>query len=109
MRISDWSSDVCSSDLHTVPGFFMLAGLERAHVVAFAHFPAIVAQQRIGRGDMEEELRQNIGQQVVLAGEAFFLRRDRTGEIGKASGREIVYQDVLISVGPVLCKKTKRI
>src|SRR5450830_2046304 len=54
--------------------------LERAHVIALAHFDTIVTQQCVGGGDVEEELRQAVGQQVSLASEAFLFRRALTGD-----------------------------
>src|SRR3546814_13405090 len=55
MRISDWSSDVCSSDLPVLPGFFYQGGDGRGHRrrrgyrrrQAFLH---VDHQQRLARG-----------------------------------------------------------
>src|SRR5450830_1554571 len=48
--------------------------LERAHVIALAHFYTVVTQQCVSGGDVEEELRQAVGQQVGLAAEALLFR-----------------------------------
>ena len=57
----------------------MPAGVERAHVIALAHFHTVVTQQGVRSGHVEEKLRQAVRQQVILAREAFFLRCARTG------------------------------
>src|SRR5688572_7930927 len=49
----------------------------RAHVVLLADLHAVVAQQVVRRGDMEEELRQPVREQVGLAADAAFLRGAR--------------------------------
>src|SRR3546814_9007062 len=80
MRISDWSSDVCSSDL-TEPAFdlgnVLLANVERQRHVARAEFAA--AEQ---------------AQQLHVEQRGLVLRL----EIGRASCRERVCQYVYISV-----------
>src|SRR3546814_20549044 len=51
MRISDWSSDVCSSDLAMAPGEFRVSGDE-------------VVMERLQRGDLAGQvLLQHLGQQ----------------------------------------------
>src|SRR3546814_13984031 len=107
MRISDWSSDVCSSDLGTgidQPYPRANAGLyariaERGAVVSEylpgtgvhrGHFPA---RNRIIAG-------LSLGVLVVEAAE-------RSGEIGRAACRERVCQYVSISVVAVTLKKKK--
>ena len=52
-------------------------GSVRTHVVALAHFNAVMAQQRIRRADVEEELRQAVVQQVGLPCDLAFLGRTR--------------------------------
>src|SRR6187455_1442906 len=52
----------------------------RAHVVFLADVDAVVAQQRVGGRDVEEELRQAVIQQVGLAANAALLRRARSQE-----------------------------
>src|SRR3546814_2185421 len=73
MRISDWSSDVCSSDLHRGDALVGVAG--------------DVAARRGGGPDQRQDLRAALAQDLqralncgVHAGE----------EIGRASGRERV-------------------
>src|SRR3546814_2843101 len=72
MRISDWSSDVCSSDLHG-----LVLGFERNNVLA----PACM------------EMRRTLQGQVVGLGGAG-CPDDFTREIGRASCRERVCQYV---------------
>src|SRR3546814_8731975 len=52
MRISDWSSDVCSSDLQP-PGVLAQPGGERAHLGAVVQCPA----RQLGQGEVVLELR----------------------------------------------------
>src|SRR3546814_1512630 len=78
MRISDWSSDVCSSDLAGRAGFFDDAGYPTGSGWDEVDFP-------------------NIGDQHAYALE----------EIGRASCRERVCQYVYISVVAVSLKKKK--
>ncbi len=54
-------------------GFLLRGVLVRAHVIALTHFNTVVAQQRIGSGDVEEELRQTVAQQVSLTAEALLF------------------------------------
>src|SRR3546814_16915110 len=114
MRISDWSSDVCSSDL---------AGPQQGHrqrdrLVRQQH--AVVAgdraqgPQRPGRvGEVQEDvahehevegakgLRREVVERLVDAG-------DVEPKIGRASGRERVGQYGSNSVVAVTLKKTKK-
>src|SRR3546814_19915734 len=102
MRISDWSSDVCSSDL--------AVDLDRIELVE----PLALEQRQ--RRNVVEGIAE-IGEQelppVVLRqrGEAFgeqpvALAIDRGQvEIGRATGRERVCQEVYISVVGVHIKK----
>src|SRR3569833_2737248 len=52
--------------------------LVRAHIVALTDFYAVMTQNRVCGGDMEEKLRQPVVQQVRLAGESFLFWRART-------------------------------
>src|SRR3546814_3348281 len=82
MRISDWSSDVCSSDLHE----------EAAHRIAE------IGAQHMAR-EPRRECRFGDPIAVPIAGATAFgePRSDRDIEqIGRASGRERVCQYVLI-------------
>src|SRR3546814_3521814 len=69
MRISDWSSDVCSSDLgvrrarrdHRLDVFAMLAEGEARHLDLVALHPILVAADRVDfaiMGEAAERLRQ---------------------------------------------------
>src|SRR3546814_3270963 len=91
MRISDWSSDVCSSDL--------VAGDRvdhRPRPDPDRHFPALAG---VGHGD----LRGDPGTR-----DAGLLRRVRPGrQIGRASCRERVCQYVWISVVAVSLNNKK--
>src|SRR3546814_13473875 len=97
MRISDWSSDVCSSDLRVAP------------------------PKRVGRDLLRLAVAWKIQEQAYgglgsptrrrLAELARALERDgdvtRNREIGRASCRERVCQDASISVVAVSLKKKK--
>src|SRR3546814_15284083 len=85
MRISDWSSDVCSSDLQPLP-------------VAMPH--------EIGLPGLAQHYRMRLGDFCVVTGipshgKSTFLNE----EIGRASCRERVCQYVSISVVAVPFKK----
>src|SRR3546814_20452367 len=58
MRISDWSSDVCSSDLQAVDGRFTLAAIigvhQRADQVRLQHGKAL-APERLHADDVEAQ------------------------------------------------------
>src|SRR3546814_12963847 len=98
MRISDWSSDVCSSDLYPLVrnsengfvadmpleyGFWLLLALVLAHAgAAFRH--------HIFQGD--DTLRHMLP--VPRRADPPVLRRVDQGEIGRASCRDRVCQDV---------------
>src|SRR3546814_11428302 len=91
MRISDWSSDVCSSDLAALPppcharGFRSprssttatadwsgaALGLhvrrQETHVVGLAERDAELAQDRVCRGDVEVQVRHHVLPHVLAA------------------------------------------
>src|SRR3546814_5520079 len=84
MRISDWSSDVCSSDLHEQEGF-----------AAIEEMAAAPARQRA----VEPVARQPLGDDAAvdgnhIAGCADDVATRRRDEIGRASCRERVCQYV---------------
>src|SRR3546814_17966447 len=98
MRISDWSSDVCSSDLVIAEGTADLVGMTRAHIAD----AAIVRKTREGR---EAEIRPCIGCNQGCVGMLLGPERrmgctvnhyiGREGEeIGRAPCRERVCQYV---------------
>src|SRR3546814_11806789 len=110
MRISDWSSDVCSSDLLGHKN----TGTDGHAVVAIAHYPV-----HMPIAQLEELLRRAI----AVVGEARLaqdriLKRDGKGgvraahagsEIGRASGRGRACQAVEISVVDASLNKTSRL
>src|SRR3546814_20417418 len=97
MRISDWSSDVCSSDLH------------RAGIVApdFAmHFGwPIGCEPSIAVGDHRAPRRTGAGAGHFEADLEDSARRQPKSKIGRASCRERVCQYVEISGVAVSLKK----
>src|SRR3546814_14704936 len=104
MRISDWSSDVCSSDLAEVErqrGIFEIVALVR---------------ERLGRTHQAEQI-DALGLAHARCGGALAAEHDdrvepvlrRRLEIGRASCRESVCQYVLISLVDVCLKNNKTI
>src|SRR3546814_629706 len=87
MRISDWSSDVCSSDLAMAPGEFRVSGDE-------------VVMERLLRGDLAGQvLLQPLGQQGgQLHGAVFREQQTLCLKIGRASCRERMCTYVSFSV-----------
>src|SRR3546814_16092764 len=110
MRISDWSSDVCSSDLEY--HFVDVAGSRDAPERS-RRFAALLSG--IGADVLHVH-------GLAFAGDAFAVSRrlprmppilcqdhaDRPPQIGRASCRERVCQDVLIQVVAVSLKKTNK-
>src|SRR3546814_15980155 len=98
MRISDWSSDVCSSDLVFIAGVgpgILLAGCLIGYVWWYA--------RRNGLGKHDGDGRLPIGESFLRAWWALLmpvliLGGIYGGEIGKATCRERGCQDVSISV-----------
>src|SRR3546814_11592991 len=108
MRISDWSSDVCSSDLNTTAGIpeplLSRLRIERVGGPGPEHFDSVLesilrdAAAELGVAPM---LLPPLEPEVIG-----WLRAAFTGdEIGRASCRERVCQYVLISVVAVTLKK----
>src|SRR3546814_12893579 len=106
MRISDWSSDVCSSDL-----------LLR-HVVE--RFPELLRLGRIGEHDAAQYLRREVrqageadrrvlGQRVADAERAVIGDADDVAEIGRAAWRAGVGHTGSISVVAGTLKKNTTI
>src|SRR3546814_15809042 len=101
MRISDWSSDVCSSDLGRI---VIVAGVE---VGKLGHDDLIAARLVIGLRSMVPNGYGNAGKEGVQLGVALvgigsgddrrggrILGFDTVDQIGRASGRERVCQYV---------------
>src|SRR3546814_12685588 len=108
MRISDWSSDVCSSDLRVArgpprheDGEFALNRHELLHQQRHASAGTLLHQRVGGFG-----VREHPPAAAVVAA-ALRLRHNGPAELGSASVRERVCQYVSISVGAVSLK-TKR-
>src|SRR3546814_17906988 len=97
MRISDWSSDVCSSDLHGPHRRPQALGKTDRHAVE----RRANVLHRASRGDRRVE---HPGAVQVQA-QAMLAREGRGLEIGRASCRERVGQYVSISVVAVSSKK----
>src|SRR3546814_19344903 len=106
MRISDWSSDVCSSDL--------CDSAQKVHVGARRvpvdrHHRHLSQDQRICRADggtgADKSLAGAMGALCLLLRLLLLDVPDAREEIGRASCRERVCQDVLISVVAVYLKK----
>src|SRR3546814_12475225 len=96
MRISDWSSDVCSSDLHALlvlaEAFAQLHHLRLQRLHLAHRLVGFVGEREEGELDADRQ-RQN--------GEAEVAEQ----ESGRASCRERVCQYVSIPVGAVSLKK----
>src|SRR3546814_17713466 len=121
MRISDWSSDVCSSDLmgvggpdlraveDIIPAIAVGAKLERGEIRPRARFRKALAPIILARQDARQIMRALFRRPVMHDD-----RRDHFqphwgagGELGRASCRERVCQNVEISVVAVSVKKKK--
>src|SRR3546814_32455 len=95
MRISDWSSDVCSSDLHVHAHFQEMAlHADPGPPGSDSHFLVVIA--------MAAAAREGIAQPEVL------LQRNGIGEIGKAR-RPLVRRNDEIRVSAVMNSHTLRV
>src|SRR3546814_13946429 len=104
MRISDWSSDVCSSDLDG-----------KVNVAEYVQYMSRGFERMDANGDgvlETDELPGRRGEPIALPAFQDNLRRqfhrldrNHAGKIGRASGRERVCQYVLISVVAVSLKQ----
>src|SRR3546814_20581290 len=104
MRISDWSSDVCSSDLHSLE---KLAGLVEAEEVVRVALPGLGPLQRRRGAEVDEPPVSGLELRRRRAVEAL-ARPGDLHQIGRAVCRESVCQYVLISgVAGSLNKKNK--
>src|SRR3546814_15487761 len=102
MRISDWSSDVCSSDLSCVT--MAAAGVDVAK--AEVKGKEVTTAEVRARGRREERMDESV---MASALEAELGRRSAriASEIGRASGRERVCKEVEITVVAGSLKKKK--
>src|SRR3546814_11438119 len=98
MRISDWSSDVCSSDLHAYPGKRIRWCLCRAQDIE--RLLDALNQSRAGDGYESGD----VAHLREMAEEAPVVELVNNLKIGRASCRERVYQYVSISVVAVSLK-----
>src|SRR3546814_14927624 len=103
MRISDWSSDVCSSDLPADPEVALAAGpLAVPLSGAGTEADLVHARGEVGDGDRGRAARPVAG----LGGDQLGLHAvPRAGPIGRASCRERVCQSGYISCGDVYLKQ----
>src|SRR3546814_11833871 len=109
MRISDWSSDVCSSDLFRTP-LHLQGRPPQAPARLLPDRPAGLGLAR-GRGPVRQPAGRDpatAGAGARVGGAAVRAQRP-TPEIGRASCRERGCQYGLISVVAVLFKKKKKI
>src|SRR3546814_15009063 len=110
MRISDWSSDVCSSDLQTCRGKVH----EPVAVAAAEHrrlerpAPGHPGREVGACPQDHAELRRDAAPEVVVVLTAQRSRQDQTLEIGRASCRESGCQYVEHSVVTVTLKNNKK-
>src|SRR3546814_19241037 len=115
MRISDWSSDVCSSDLAVDPGELLLEHLGDAVLDRFGRGARIAgADVDLDRGDIGillDRQRKDRAQPAQHDDDRQHPGENRSvdeDEIGRAACRERVCQYVYISVVAGSLKNTKR-
>src|SRR3546814_21148547 len=109
MRISDWSSDVCSSDLGLDPGDVVDVDVERALDGRDRLLVEIGADRRQRGGMVRHFARRDAaeidvggarpGRLVGKAGNVTGIIVEMGDQIGRAASRERVCQYVSISVG----------
>src|SRR3546814_14660603 len=107
MRISDWSSDVCSSDLQFE---YLASAMERLKVVVpIALVIIFLLIYAVFRRVSEAALIMARVPLALVGGLwLIWLLGHAVSEIGRASGRERVGRYGVISVGAVSLKKKKR-
>src|SRR3546814_15788904 len=109
MRISDWSSDVCSSDLATHGQLANLLACQRAEEpdtpIAFSE--AFLAEQFAGVEDGRYDLGIALGARVTSHMKARPFWHDQLAVIGSASIRKRGCQYVSLSEDHGTLKKTK--
>src|SRR3546814_13373250 len=87
MRISDWSSDVCSSDLATEALDQIRAGASRDMASAFQREPGLLHEAAAGRsGPMMDAMAQEakVRADPNLRADRFVERRSEERRVGKA-------------------------
>src|SRR3546814_11947913 len=108
MRISDWSSDVCSSDLDTLTPDLVLDAVESIGYLSDARVLALNSyENRVYQVGIEDET--PLIAKFYRPGrwsDAAILEEHQFSQIGRASCRERVCQSVSISVGRGYLKKT---
>src|SRR3546814_8980793 len=87
MRISDWSSDVCSSDLDTTED----AKARRLQNHLFLDLPGVAADHDLRRTTAAERIRADLADLVPFGAGLYLVREDA---IGRASCRDRVCQCV---------------
>src|SRR3546814_4362940 len=89
MRISDWSSDVCSSDLRE-------AMMMRAMAIGYREFPARQERSPLARERDESRFGKRLGQTLAFEAveHAENIEAADAEEIGRASWRDRVCQIV---------------
>src|SRR3546814_14360503 len=99
MRISDWSSDVCSSDLDIIPAIAVGAKLERGEIRPRARFRKALAPIILARQDARQIMRALFRRPVMHDD-----RRDHFqphwGEVGGAGARAFGGEDVALHLAP---------
>src|SRR3546814_17730014 len=111
MRISDWSSDVCSSDLHRLDGLGVDRWPEDAEALAEGPHPQMVLIELLAAGQGAP------GDQIVDGGVAsvvadllrFDDRPGRGREMGRAACRERVVKYLYILAVACTYKKQRAI
>src|SRR3546814_14443574 len=107
MRISDWSSDVCSSDLHpNAPAQQQAPHVQRAAPptpTSLRTGPDVTVAEAAGRLVLAWQEASEHGNEAKTR-----IERADAEKIGRASGRERVCQDGWISGVAVPLKKTTR-
>src|SRR3546814_18429701 len=86
LRIRDWSSDVCSSDLHNRPEHSALQQSRQRHPFVDAHrfgAPRRVDPDRLERLDRARNALQAMAEHIAALAEAFF--GDRKSDVEERS------------------------
>src|SRR3546814_3083370 len=100
MRISDWSSDVCSSDLQVLAGLLQVLQLLGEELVPLLHRRELLEGERVHPAEHRQctlGRTQPLGLLVAVIGSglgSLLALGHLTGELGSASWRERVCQYV---------------